>query len=146
MKSTVLALIWLLAVGRPAFASDCVTTAAAPRDNDAIRKLTREWAEAYVARDRGWFERNYADEVAINGKLRIREQEIRSLDAVKSFDIPDADFRVAFYGNAAVTTGTETIVASTAEGEKSYRGRFTSVFVWCSGRWLVALDDYFPLK
>lgn len=128
------------------FSSDCVATSSAPSDVNAIKKLTQDWAKAYVARDRAWFERNYADEVVINGKPRTKEEEISHLEAVKSFETSE-DYKVKFYGNAAIATGTETVVVDTsAGGDKTYRGRFTNVFVQCSGRWLVAVDDWFPIK
>ena len=127
-------------------ASECDATSNAPHNVAAIRKLTLDWAKAYVARDRPWLEANYASEVVSNGKLRTREEEINALDAVDSFDIPDATFRVKFYGSVALATGIETAVIRSNGAEESLRGRFTNVFVYCSGRWLVAVDDWFELK
>jgi ketosteroid isomerase-like protein len=154
MRSVLFMIAALLAVAGVAYAqspggmpaSSCVADPSAPHDVDSIRKVTLDWVKAYVARDRGWFERNYADEVVINGKPRTREEEIHAIEAVKSFEIPNADFRVMFYGNLAVATGLERITVPNADGEKVYKGRFTNVFAYCSGRWMVVVDDWFALK
>ena len=155
MRRVFLAIVALLALTGIAYAqttgsipvaSECDATPNAPHDVSAIRKVTLEWAKAYVARDRPWFEANYASEVVINGRPRTREAEINALEAVDSFDIPDATFKVTFYGNVALATGIETVVMRNNGTQQSLRGRFTNVFVYCSGRWLVAVDDWFQLK
>lgn len=155
MRSTVLTIVALFALAQIAYAqtagstpvtSECDATSHVPHDVAAIRRLTLDWAKAYVARDHAWFEANYASEVVINGKPRTREEEINALEPVDSFGIPNATYRVNFYGNVAVATGIETIVVHSGGAETSLRGRFTNVFVYCSGRWLVAIDDWFQLK
>lgn len=155
MRSALFVLVTVLAPGvvanaqspgRQPVSSDCAADSTAPRDIDAIKKVILAWSKAYVAHDRQWFEQNYGAEISVNGQLRPREEEIRNLQDVESFEISDASLKIKFYGNVAIATGTERAVARNAQGQKSTEGRFTNVFVQCSGRWLVIADDWFPLK
>jgi len=149
MRSALLIVLSFAALGGVAHAQDCVADPKAPRDSDAIKTVIHAWTKAYIARDRGWFEQNFGNEIAINGQLRSRDEEIRSLqreDPVESVDIDDAALKIQMYGNFAIATGTERIVARGAQGPRTAAGRFTNVFVQCSGRWLVIADDWFSVK
>ena len=106
--------------------------------------MEREWNDALLKRDIGWFERNYASDVteisSRTGTISNKAQALVDARADKtvfqSLDLSDMTVRLD--GNTAVVTGINHIVGRDAQGKaRDQRIRFTDVFVKRDGRWQV---------
>jgi len=111
------------------------------RDVEQLRRLDREWNEAYPRRDVAALGRILADDwTAIDGAgLVINKRQL--LERVASnppqFDRHEFDeFRLRVFGDAAVVTGRVSGAGRDEEGgEFSLRQRFTRVYAKRGGAW-----------
>jgi ketosteroid isomerase-like protein len=120
-----------------------VSNAGHPLNDSAILAyMERDWNDAFIRRDRGWFDRNYADDasfVQASGVLMNKADAIADATADKglqSLELSEVAIRVD--GNAAVVTGVNRARGRDTQGRSmDYRLRFTDTFVKRDGRWLV---------
>ena len=117
---------------------------------EALKKLEREWLDAYVNRDAAAIERIEADDFSItygNGEVATKTQEIarikesRPEDGARSLSTEDVKVRV--YGSVAVLTGRVIAKGRYESGpmkgqEYINRYRYTDVYVKKKRRWQVA--------
>jgi len=108
-----------------------------------LQYMELDWNEAFLRRDRRWFERNYADDVSSIGNASATIQNKQAAIAtaladttLQSLELSDLNIRVD--GNAAIVTGINRIRGRDSQG-KPYNVQiaFTDTFVKRDGRWLV---------
>ena len=113
-------------------------------DQGVLAYMEREWNDAVMKRDAGWFERNYAFDVteisSRNGSIKTKAQALESARTDKasyqSLELSDLNVRVE--GNTAVVTGVNHEVGRDEQGKAiNRRVRFTDVFIKRDGRWQV---------
>ena len=122
-----------------------VATAGHPLDDQGVLAyMEREWNDAVMKRDAGWFERNYAFDVteisSRSGAIKTKAQALESARTDKatyqSLELSDLNVRVD--GNTAVVTGVNHEVGRDEQGKAvDRRVRFTDVFIKRDGRWQV---------
>jgi ketosteroid isomerase-like protein len=112
-------------------------------DAAVVQYMQRDWNDAVLRRDRGWFDRNYANDVTITAGTsnRVMSKAEAIADAIadnKLQSLELSDVVVHVDGNAAVVTGINRVRFLDAQGRPvDYRIRFTDTFVKRDGRWLV---------
>lgn len=113
-------------------------------DQGVLAYMERDWNDAVIKRDAGWFERNYAFDVteisSRNGSIKTKAQALESARTDKasyqSLELSDLNVRVE--GNTAVVTGVNHEVGRDEQGKPiNRRVRFTDVFIKRDGRWQV---------
>ena len=115
------------------------------RPEEEVRKLEREWLDAYERFDVKAMDRIVADDFAItfpNGTLQTKPQLMASLRTPRKPDAPayrffTEDVRSRSYGDTVILSGT--IVTETRRDGKPVqeRSRYTDTYVKQNGRWQV---------
>jgi ketosteroid isomerase-like protein len=110
------------------------------RDEQELRRLDREWNEAYPRRDVGTLERIIADDWACIdgagrriGKAQLLERVASNASRLESHEFDEIEFR--FYGDAAISTGRLTGAGRDDDGPLSFSQRYTRVYVKRDGTW-----------
>ena len=131
-----------LAIPAPAA---CQPKVAASKAEEEVRKLEREWLDAYEKRDADAMNRIVADDFMItfpNGSLQTKPQlmaEIRQArkptDLAPKFSTEDVKARM--YGDTVILTGR--VVTQVRRGDNDVReqSRYTDTYVKKDGRWQV---------
>lgn len=109
-------------------------------DVSELRRIDREWNEAYPRRDVEALGRILADDWScIDGAGRVvtkRELIERVASNPNPFESHEFDeFTLRLYGDAAVVTGRLTGRGRDREGEFTLRQRFTRVYARRAGAW-----------
>lgn len=108
---------------------------------DEIAKLERHRFQAMVQVDTAALEEILADDlVYIHGRsarVVTKAQVIAELQSGEQryWSIEVEDLTVRVYGSTAVVNGTNTMGTGPRGGERSFRIRFTDVYVRRNGRW-----------
>lgn len=107
-----------------------------------IKKLEREWFDAYVRGDRAAFDRIVADDVVItygNGSVGNKSQAIAEIKAPadSSYSLTSDDIQVRVYGETAIVTGRVTEKGTFNGRGLNSQSRYTDVWVRRNGRWQV---------
>ena len=109
-------------------------------EEQELRRLDREWNEAYPRRDLATLERIIADDwTCIDGagerigKAELLERIASSASRIESHEFDEVEFR--FYGDAAIVTGRLTGAGRDEEGPISFSQRYTRVYVKRGGTW-----------
>ena len=113
------------------------------QDEESLRRLDREWNEAYLNRDTAALDRILADDwTAIDGAgLVVSKRQLieRVASGPPPFDWHEFDeFRLRVFGDAAVVTGRLSARGRGEGGEFSFRQRYTRVYVKREGEWRAA--------
>jgi ketosteroid isomerase-like protein len=108
--------------------------------HEVVKKLEREWMEAYVKRDADFLERYLSDDYTgtyPDGTVLDKKGEIESVKsgAVVLTEMKPREMRVRTYADAAVITGRSTINAKLNGQDVSGEYRFTDVWVKRGDRW-----------
>ena len=112
----------------------------AGNDEQIIKQLEQEWADALMKRDQAAIDRiTSADWVLTDPKGRLiakaqAEADLKS-GTVKFESIKLDELKVRVYGDTAVVHGLETRKSSYKGKDTSGQYRFTDVFVKRNGRW-----------
>ena len=128
-----------------------------PRVEETLKKLEREWLDAYTNRDAAAINRIEADDFSItygDGNVVTKAQEIALMKnspagaASQSFSTEDVKVRV--YGAAAVLTGLFISKGKYESGpmkgrESVEQYRYTDVYLRRNGRWQVAASQLTPI-
>jgi ketosteroid isomerase-like protein len=108
-----------------------------------VRRVEGQWRDALLRRDLKALEKILADEyVSINskGEIQNKTQELAGLKAdvprFVSFDTDEVEVHV--YGDAAITTGRESLSVLYENQEVSGQFRYTRVYVRRQRRWVLA--------
>lgn len=117
------------------------TSSPASSDEDTIRKIEQEWAEALVKRDQATIDRCESPDWTLTdpeGALMTKAQADADLKngviAFESYHLDDLKVRV--YGDTAVVFGLETEKSKYKGQDTSGQYRFTDVLLKRDGRWL----------
>ncbi len=122
-----------------------VANAGSPLDDAGVLAyMEREWNDAALTHNRGWFERNYAFDVSDissrTGGIMTKGQAVADAGTdktdIQSLDLSDLNVRVE--GNTAIVTGINHEVGRDAQGKAfDRRVRFTDAYIKRDGRWQV---------
>lgn len=109
-------------------------------DEQRLRRMDREWNEAYPSRDLETLGRILADDwTAVDGAGRLiskRDLLERVASSPQPFDWHEFDeFRLRLFGDAAVVTGRLSAGGRGEGGEFSFRQRYTRVYARREGVW-----------
>lgn len=113
-----------------------------------VRKLEREWLDAYEQRDAAAMERIVADDFIITfpkGEMQTKAQILEALKAVKAQRVPTApkpkfyteDVRARVYGDTVILTGRVITHWQSQGNEMRDQSRYTDTYVKRNGRWQV---------
>lgn len=110
------------------------------REEEVVKKLEREWMQAYVNRDTAFLERHLADDYAggyPDGAVLDKKSELASVKsgAVTLTEMKPLEMKVRLYGEVAVITGRSSIKAKVKGEDVSGEYRFTDVWVKRDDRW-----------
>lgn len=117
---------------------DAATTV---RPEDQLIELEKQWAEAAVKGDVGFFEHiATADYVIVDcdGSVRNKQQEIASSRQETQTSQTVEDLKVRVYGRSAVVVGRFTIAGTYAGQANNLSGNFTDVWIRPNRTWLLA--------
>jgi ketosteroid isomerase-like protein len=120
-------------------------------DESEIRRLDREWNEAYPRRDLAALGRVLADDwLCIDGRgLLITKEELleRVRAAPPQFDEHRFDeFDLRLFGDAAVVTGRLSGSGTDEGGAFSFSQRFTRVYARRGGTWQAVATQVTPVS
>ena len=113
-------------------------------DGAMLLYMEQDWNDADVARNAGWYERNYADDATSissrTGALTSKAEDVQDMKTTKRV-IESAELsetRVRLEGNTGVVTGVNHVKGRDDKGAAFDRWiRFTDTYVKRDGRWLV---------
>ena len=119
-------------------------------DELGIRRLDREWNEAYPRRDLAALGRVLADDWrCIDGRgLVITKEELleRVRTAPPQFDAHEFDeFNLRMFGDAAIVTGRLSGGGTDEGGPFKFSQRFTRVYARRDGRWQAVATQVTPV-
>ncbi|MGH7554242.1 MAG: nuclear transport factor 2 family protein, partial [Longimicrobiales bacterium] len=112
-------------------------------DTAVLLYMERDWADADVRKDGGWYARNLADDATFvgagTGVMQTKAEVIASLQTDKSVtdSIELSELNVRIDGNMAIVTGVSRVKGRNEQGAPfERRVRWTDTFVKREGRWL----------
>ena len=119
-------------------------------DEQQLKKIEQDWADACVKRDPAVVQRIVADDFAFlgpDGSMVTKDEYIKSITGDTTFTSFKMDsLNVRIYGHAAVVNGMATIAAKTKGGEdESGKYSFTDVFVKQKGEWKAVSGHVTPV-
>jgi ketosteroid isomerase-like protein len=109
---------------------------------DEIRALERAFDEAIVRRDVAALDKMTSDDftlISLNGDLHGKADVLKYFATHASeYEYRESDnLRFRVYGDAAVVTGRTVETVQENGKDNSYVYRFTRVYIWQKGRWLL---------
>lgn len=107
---------------------------------ETVRKLNRQWMEAYTKRDAEFLARYMSEDYVgtfPDGTVHDKRSEIEGLmsGAIAITEMEPSEMTVRMYGNTAVLTGQSRITATVAGREMSDEFRFTDVWIRSGEHW-----------
>lgn len=111
-------------------------------DGGIVTYLDLEWNLAELAGDKGWFERNLADDYmgvsSRNGALETKEQLVASVGTYKVTQADSTDVRTNVDGDRALVTGVYHSRGTDEKGKAfDRRTRYIDTFIKRDGRWVI---------
>jgi len=111
-------------------------------DYGVLMYMEHDWVNAYLKRDMGWFERNFAADYSNvssnNAKLYNKAEDIADIKTDKTAYEPAelSEINIRVDGNTAVVTGVNHVKGRDEKGQPiNYRLRYTDTFIKRDGRW-----------
>jgi hypothetical protein len=123
------------------FSASCSTPPGATHDaENELLTLEREWADAEVRRDAGFFERTLADDylyMDTSGQTYNRREFLNMIESgpAKNELIEGGDMRVHIHGETAVVNGRYTVKFKHGSESNTARMCATDVFIRRRGQW-----------
>jgi ketosteroid isomerase-like protein len=118
-------------------------------DEQQLKKIEQNWADAYVKRDSAVVQRIVADDFAFigpDGNMVNKAEYVKSISGDTVFTVFKLDdLKVRVYGDAAVVNGLATITAKTKGEDESGKYSFTDVFVKQKGEWKAVSGHVTPV-
>ena len=116
----------------------------------AIQKLERAWADAFVKADTAAIEKIEADDFVFvdpTGKVTGKADDIRDLKTgdFKCQEMKLDELKVRIYGKTAIATGLATLKATYKKEDMSGKYRFTDVFVRKKDNWQAVSSQLTPI-
>jgi ketosteroid isomerase-like protein len=144
MKTNLSLFAALLLAGNAAWAAD-----PAPADEEQLKKIEQDWANAYVKRDTAFVQKITSDDFAFigpDGNMVSKADYVKSMEGDTVFTaFKVEELKVRVYGDAAVAMGIATITAKTKGEDESGRYSFTDVFVKQKGEWKAVSGHVTPV-
>lgn len=113
-------------------------------DGAMLLYMEQEWNDADIAKNAGWYERNYSDDAtdvsSRTGALTGKTENVQDMKTSKrTFEWAElSETRVRMDGNTGIVTGVNHVKGRDDKGVAFDRWvRFTDTFVKRDGRWLV---------
>ena len=127
----------------------CAADAARSSEEEQLKKIEQDWADAYVKRDTAFVQRITADDFAFvgpDGNVVKKDEYVKSMTGDTVFtEFKLENLNVRTYGNAAVVIGTCTIKAKAKDEDESGQYSFTDVFVKQNGEWKAVSGHVTPV-
>lgn len=118
-------------------------------DEQQLKKIEEDWADAYVKRDPSVVQRILADDFAFtgpDGAMVKRDEYVKSITGDTTFTSFKMDsLSVRIYGDAAVVNGLATISAKTKGEDENGQYSFTDMFVKQKGEWKAVSGHVTPV-
>ena len=107
---------------------------------EELRKLNRQWMDAYTKRDTAFLEHHMSDDYVgtfPDGTVHDKKSEIQAVasGAVSITQMEPREMNVRVYGNAAVITGQSSVKATVDGREMAAELRFMDAWIQRDGRW-----------
>lgn len=109
-------------------------------DEQALKKIQHQWADARLKRDRSFATQIEADDFTVvwpDGQIINKQDDVKSYEAdgavFSEFKITDLNVR--FYGETAIVVGQGSIKGHTPTKDLSGRYVWTDTFVKQNGAW-----------
>ena len=122
---------------------------ASPADEEQLRKIEQDWADAYVKRDTAFAQKITADDFAFvgpDGNIVKKDEYVKSMTGDTIFaEFKLENLNVRIYGDTAVAIGTCAIKAQAKEEDESGKFSFTDVFVKQKGEWKAVSGQVTPV-
>lgn len=118
-------------------------------DEQQLKKIEQDWADAYVKRDQSFVERITAEDFAFigpDGNIVSKAEYVKSMSGDTVFTaFKVGELKVRIYGDAAVVIGLATVSAKTKGEDESGQYSFTDVFVKQKGEWKAVSGHVTPI-
>jgi ketosteroid isomerase-like protein len=118
-------------------------------DEQQLKKIEEDWANAYVKRDKTFVEKITSADFAFigpDGTMVDKNEYVKSMEGDTVFTaFKVEELKVRIYGDAAVVLGIASITAQTKGEEESGRYSFTDVFVKQKGEWKAVSGHVTPV-
>ena len=135
MKSNLTVFFTLLLVGNAVWAAD----PAGASDEQNLKKIEQDWADAHVKRDPTFVQRIISDDftfVGPAGNIVNKADYVKEMAGDTIFtEFKIDELKVRIYGDAAVVVGLASVSAKAKGEEESGQYCFTDVFVKQKGEW-----------
>ena len=122
---------------------------ASPADEEQLRKIEQDWADAYVKRDTSFAQKITAEDFAFvgpDGNVVKKDDYVKSMTGDTVFsEFKLENLNVRTYGDTAVVIGTCTIKAKAKDEDESGTYSFTDVFVKQKGEWKAVSGHVTPV-
>src|SRR5262249_15706272 len=119
-------------------------------DEQALRKIQHDWADARLKRDNSFPRKIEADDFTVvwfDGRIVNKEEDVRSYESndvtFTEFDI--SDLQVRFYGDTAIVVGQGSLKAHTKNQDVSGKYVWTDTFLKRSGAWKAVASQVTPV-
>jgi len=119
-------------------------------DEQALRRIQRDWADARLKRDSSFATKIEAADFTIvwpDGQIINKQDDVKSYEAdgavFSEFKITDLDVR--FYGETAIVVGQGSIKGHTPTKDLSGRYVWTDTFVKQNGGWKAVASQVTPV-
>jgi len=119
-------------------------------DDEALRKIQHDWADARLKRDSSFAVQIEADDFTVvwpDGQIINKQDDVKSYEGdgavFSEFKITDLDVRI--YGETAIVVGQGSIKGHTPTKDLSGRYVWTDTFVKQKGAWKAVASQVTPV-
>jgi ketosteroid isomerase-like protein len=146
MKAKLLLVAVVLLAGNRTWAANPAPTS---NDEQQLKKIEQDWADAYVKRDPSFMQRITAEDytfIGPDGAMMIKADYVKSITGNTMFTAFKLDdLKVRIYGEAAVVIGLTTVTTKNNGEDDSGQYSFTDVFVKQKGEWKAVSGQVTPV-
>jgi ketosteroid isomerase-like protein len=119
-------------------------------DEQALRRIQHDWADARLKRDSSFPRRIEADEFTVvwfDGRIVNKEEDVRSYesDDVTFTEFNIGDLQARFYGDTAIVVGQGSLKAHATNQDLSGKYVWTDTFVKQDGEWEAVASQVTPV-
>ncbi len=119
-------------------------------DEQALRRIQHDWADARLKRDGSFPRQIEADDVTVvwfDGRIVNKEEDVRSYesDDVTFAELNIGDLQARFYGDTAIVVGQGSLKAHAKSQDLSGKYVWTDTFVKQDGEWKAVASQVTPV-
>ena len=119
-------------------------------DEQALRRIQHDWADARLKRDGSFPRQIEADDVTVvwfDGRIVNKEEDVRSYesDDVTFTEFNIGDLQVRFYGDTAIVVAQGSLKAHAKNQDLSGKYVWTDTFVKQDGEWKAVASQVTPV-